>query len=249
MKKLFFVAVIAAIMMMSCSKNEDNRASLSKKSYTLYHSQTEIIQGTNVSALDWEVDNEFVATVSEGVITGQFVGTTSIKESAYQLSFNVEVLPKYNLYDEPCLDFGVATMETIRSMYGTPASYDSESLIYNSNNKNAPYYIYLFRNGRLYSSGVVVKLSAGSALADFLMERYLTVDVNMNTYTATFAHCYGKLANPQYDYSVGFTYSSSIGGLLVVYVANSSIYTRGIDLEALKEDIEDVVSINSIRID
>lgn len=237
MKKMFFWAIAAAVAMASCSKNEED-VSLSKMSYTLYHSQNENIQGVNVSNLNWSSDNEFVAMISNGAIEGQFVGKTIVRESDHGLSFNVEVKPKYSLYEEPCLDFGVS-METIRSRYGTPYASESESLLYKNSNKNAPYYLYAFENGKLkYSYVVAIPLSAAYSLVDFLSERYLTADVDMNTYTAAYMHCYGKIADPKCDYFVGFTYNFSIDGFLVVYSNNASSNTRTcIDISKHIEDV------------
>lgn len=225
MKRLFLLAVTAAMLMLACSKNEDNDVSLSKVFYILYHSQTENIQGENVSNLNWDSNNEFVATVSDGVITGQFVGQTAVSESAHKLAFNVEVKPKYNLYAEPDMDWG-ASITTIKSRHGAPYISDSEMLMYESGNDDVPYYMYYFENGKLKYSYALVKLSAGSTLVDFLAERYLTVDVNISTYTATYLHLYGKKSNPQSDYGVSFTYSSSVGGILVVYAPITSYDTR-----------------------
>lgn len=123
------------------------------------------------------------------------------------------------------MDWG-ASISTIRSRYGTPYSSDSEMLMYKSSNSNVPYYMYYFENGKLKYSYALVKLSASSTLVDFLTERYMTLNVNMSTYTATFTHCYGKISNPQCDYAVAFSYSSSIGGILVTYAPNSSTSTR-----------------------
>ncbi len=244
MKKLFLLAVVSAFVMASCSKNEEKDVSLLKKSYTLYHSQTESVQGENVIDLDWYSENEFVATVSDGVIEGQFVGETNVNDPAYGLSFSVEVKPKYNLYDEPNMDWG-ASITTIKNRYGTPYYSDSEMLLYKSSNNSVPYYMYYFENGRLKYSYALVKLSASSALVDFLTERYLAVDVDMSTYTATFTHFYGKISDPQFDYAVGFTYSSSIGGILVCYAPESSTYTRT-DKE-IQQRIENLLIEKGIR--
>lgn len=114
------------------------------------------------------------------------------------------------------------SMTAIKSYYGTHYLLDSNTLLYKSNNGNVPYYIYIFENGKLKYSSAIVKLSASSALVDFLAERYLTVSVNTSTYTATYAHCYGKKTDPKCDYGVAFTYNSSIGGLLVAYAPIST---------------------------
>lgn len=236
MKKLLLLAIAAAMSMWSCSKNENNDAWLSEMSYTLYPSQTERIQGENVSNLNWDSHNEFVAMISGGVITGQFVGQTIVSESAHKLVFQVEVKPKYNLYTEPDMDWGASTT-TIKKRYGTPYTSDSDMLMYKSNNDNVPYLIYYFENGKLKYSGALVKLSASSALVDFLSERYIAIDVNMSTYTASFTHCYGKLSDPQIDYAVMLTYSSSIGGLLVTYAQVSSNTRTNIDTQQRIESL------------
>lgn len=245
MKKLFLLAVAAAFVMASCSKNEENDVSLSKRSYTLYHSQSENIQGENVSSLDWVSDNEFVATISDEVIEGQFVGETNVKEISHGLSFSVEVKPKYNLYDEPNMDWG-ASMATIRNHYGTPYRSDSKVLIYESANNNVPYYMYMFENGKLKDSFVIVKLSASSALVDFLTERYLPIDVDMSTYTAYLIHCYGKISDPKNDYGVSFRYLSSVGGILVLYTQMPSDTKANMDIQ---QDIENLLIEKGIKVE
>ncbi len=240
---MFFWAIAAAVAMASCSKNEED-VSLSKMSYTLYHSQNENIQGVNVSNLNWSSDNEFVAMISNGVIESQFVGKTIVREFDHGLSFNVEVIPKYSLYEEPCLDFG-ASMETIRSRYGTPYISDLEYLIYKSSNENAPYYWYMFENGKLRSSCVIVQLSAAYPLENFLSERYLTLEGDMNT--KSFAHFYGEITDPKVDYGVGVTYNSSVDGLVVVYSNLSDLNTKTRTSIDISKHIEDALIKYNIK--
>ena len=219
MKKLFFGAFIAVLSMTSCSDEgqENNETTLLKTHYILYHSQSQKIQGTNVENADWLVDDDFVASVSGDTVTGGYVGKTNVCESQKGICFTVEVLPKYSLYKEPDMDWG-ASKSTIQSRYGTPLRTTTDGLIYNSSNTNVPYYIYLFNSNGLYCSGVVVKTSSASMLANFLMERYLTYNVDMSSYKANFMHCTGKISEPKMDYAIQMSYSASLGGILVVYV-------------------------------
>ena len=233
MKKVLLLAFVAAMSVTSCTDDEKSKATLSKTSYTLYHSETAQIQGTNIDACDWWSSNDFVATISDGVIKGQYVGYTEVKATEQGLSFGVVVNPKYRLYIEPNMDWG-ASQAIIKSQWGEPVSSSNEGLIFQSGNPDVPYYVYMFNNTGMYCCGVVVKASAASTLADFLTERYLTYSVDMSTYTAYFAHCSGKKDNPDVDYAVSMRYSASLGGILVVYVNGNS--SSKIDINGVIEN-------------
>lgn len=230
MKKVLLLAFIAAMSVTSCT---DKEATLSKTHYTLYHSTKERIQGTDVENIGWSSNNEFVATIADGIIEGQYVGNTRVESTEGGLVFSVDVRPRHHLYDEPDMDWG-ASKSTIISRHGQPYSSSSESLTYKSNNPQAPYYVYMFNNTGLYGIGVAVLVSAASELADFLLERYVVYSVNMNTYTASFAHCYGKVKDPKIDYAVGMQYSSSIGGIIVAYIKGN---TSKSDIKGVIEDV------------
>ena len=90
--------------------------------------------------------------------------------------------------------------------------------MFKTNNSKAPYYIFLFDEKGMSASGVVVELSAGMELVDFLIERYLPVDVDTSRYSATFVHAYGKISNPQTDYGA-YMRAASTGDILVAYTA------------------------------
>lgn len=224
MRKVFSLMLLLATIITfgSCGGDDDepDSSKLTKTSYSMYHEDEQNIEGTNVKDLVWNSDNEFVATVEHGIIKGQFVGNTTV-QSTNNLSFSVEVKPLYHTYDEPCLDWG-ASKSTIKAKYGTPKSEDSSSLLYQTSNSKAPIMLFMFENGKLSGSGVVCKISVASQLADFLIERYVPIKVDTDSYTATLLHCYGKLSDPQVDYGVVMQYSSSIGGILVAYTPTKS---------------------------
>lgn len=207
----------------------------------MYHGNTEYIEGINVSGLIWNSENEFVATVDNDLIKGQFVGKTTVRSTTGNLSFIVEVNARHHLYEEPLLDFG-ASKEEIKAKRGKPKSEDATSLLYETGNVNVPYELYVFQNGGLYTCGVVCKLTIASTLAEFLTERYLTVKVDMNKYSATLMHCYGKIKDPQIDYGVAMQYQSSLGGLLVAYTQTNNKTRNDLDVKQAFELLENAMN-------
>ena len=65
--------------------------------------------------------------------------------------------------------------------------------------------------------------------------------------TATFAHCYGKISNPNVDYGGQMGYSSSIGGFAVVYVPSSSSSTLALNLEESRGDVKRMSSFVAVE--
>lgn len=232
MKKILPFMLLLATMLTftACSSGDDepDNTKLSKTSYAMYHEETQDIEGDHLSNVVWDSENEFVATVENNTITGQYVGQTTVKSAANNLTFSVEVKPKYSTYEEPCLDWG-ASKSAIKAKYGTPQSEDTNSLIYQTSNTNAPIMLYAFKDGKMTSCGVVCKISAAYQLGDFLMERYVPVEVDTDNYSATLLHCYGKTSDPQVDYGIVMKYSSSIGGILVAYTGANNSKSRSVD--------------------
>lgn len=227
MKKIFSLMLLLATLLTftACSGDEPDNTKLSQTSYVMYHGDKQSINGSNCSDIVWNSENEFVATVKNNVITGQYVGKTTVKSATKNMIFSVEVKPRHFLFEEPCLDFGASKAE-IKSKRGTPTKEDATGLIYETGNANVPIELYAFQNGELYTCGVVCKLSAGNTLVDFLTERYLTIKVDMDNYSANFMHCYGTFKDPKWDYALGMQYSSSMGGLLVAYMEGDDKNTR-----------------------
>lgn len=213
MKKVLLLSLACMLATIgACTKSTN--AYLSKKTYSLYQSQTEKIQGISIDDVSWNPQNEYVATIEDGIITGEYVGTTTVTSTSKNLSFTVEVKPKYNLYDEPELNWG-ATMSAIQALYGEPISSTSNSLLYASDNTNAPLVMYQFSEGKLSSSTVLVKTDYAETLAYFLSERYVTVSASNSTFI--FCHAYGTKENHTIDYVVAVGYQSSFNAIMVVY--------------------------------
>ncbi|MBE6182369.1 MAG: hypothetical protein E7148_06720 [Rikenellaceae bacterium] len=244
MKKIFGLMLLCATMVgtMSCEQEGEDAGSqvlLSRTSYIMYSDATITIDGSGLTNVTWSSNNEYVATANGNTLSSDKVGSTKLYCNGQRIS--VIVKPRYSLYTEPDMSWG-SSKSSIISKYGTPFADDGQTIMYETTNTSVPYIAYMFNETGLFSCGAVVKLTAGSALVDFLGERYVFYSVNTSTYTATFAHCYGRKDNPQVDYAGKMAYQSSIGGILVVYASNSS--TRGVDNDTTFKSMTEFIECN-----
>lgn len=184
-KFLFPLLIFAALVnLTSCSKDDDDKApTLNKTSITLYVDDTATLtySGGNCT---WSSDNELIASVKNGVITGEHVGTTTIH--ANKATCKVTVKPRYTNVFEPCLQWGAnqSTIKQYMSGY-TLLSSSSTSLLYAGNGVNDIMgYAYSFENGKLSLSMLMASYYAASYVTDFLLERYAVIDVDQDSYTA-----------------------------------------------------------------
>jgi hypothetical protein len=241
MRKFLFLILLCTITMCisSCGEYKDWEylITLDEKSYTLYSDDSATIKGCGLDVAKWSSSNEFVATATADKIESFKVGTATLSYGGQYV--RVVVNPRYSLYTEPDMKWGASKSEII-SKHGTPYSDNGNTIMYQTNNTDVPLIAYMFNEYGLYASGVVAQISVSSQLLDFLGERYVFYEVNTDTYTANFAHCYGKIDSPQIDYAGQMSYQSSIGGILVVYAANSS--TRGIDNSVVFDTIAEAIS-------
>ena len=219
---------------LSC-QNAVQGPSLTKTNYTLYSDATTKIEGVGLSNAVWNSENEFVASAEGEDLTSFLVGSTTIKSGSSKMF--VTVKPRYTLYTEPLMLWGY-TKSQIIAKCGTPQSETATSILYETGNSSVPYTLYLFENNCLTSCGVVAQLSVASNLVNFIGERYVIVSAEGTT--ATFAHCYGKISNPNIDYIGQMGYSSSIGGFAVVYVPRSNGSTITLDLEESRGVLEKI---------
>ena len=178
MKKLFYVLLVASLVgYVSCSKDDDEndlKGSLDRTSLTMYVDDTEELKYSGKSC-SWRSDNSLIASVDNGVVTANHVGTTKIY--ANDAVCKVGVRPMYNNFYEPCTIWGT-TQSTVKSYmagYSLRGS-DNKSLAFNGKN-NTIGYIYMFDNGRLSAGGVIVNLINANYLTDFLLERYVVINV------------------------------------------------------------------------
>lgn len=190
-KETLSYALLACTMLLSsCSKDEDVSIIIQNENpIVLNHEETIQIKATSTLPLTYISENEYNAKVSTyGLITANYVGETKIKltNGSEEKIIYVEVEPKYNLYETPCLEWGISKSEVINK-YGSPDAETSQGVGYKSYSSAAPILTFLFDNSqKLMASSVLVKTGHGSTLADFLLERYMPISVDIDKYNASF---------------------------------------------------------------
>ena len=225
MKKYFLfliVALMATVSSTSCSDDDDNP--LDDK--TMLAGTTE-----NIGNAAWRSSNKYIASVENGILTANRVGTASI--SSDEGSFNVKVTPKYHLYEQPVVDWD-ATPSKISSIMESKGyelfSYDNGDLCFYGKDDEA-YIGYIFNKDKLYTSFVLLTYAQKDKLGDFLDERYvylgtsgqslsyLTVDSKsiVNLGVTTF------LGNVYYN--VTYIENTTGGGLDDIFNAQNHIYS------------------------
>ena len=230
MKKVFLLTSIFVMVSLlnSCDYYKSD-FKITKDNYTL--KPDEFIQishsgnTTSVKNLNWSSDNEFVATIKNGVIYAGKVGETKISSQSGH-TITVKVTPKYKTFTEPCMDF--LTMSQVKSKYGTPYASTSNSLLYKTNNSSAPYIMYMFSGGKLTYSTVVLKSTSSEAyieeIAGFLTERYTILETDHST--TDFVHYKGKKSSPKIEKLVILEYyNSSTKSPVVIYAPYSNTKT------------------------
>jgi len=96
---------------------------------------------------------------------------------------------------------------------------DKNTLIFKTDKEASPYVGYVFNdNAELIGVGTYINPLKAESLPEFLDERYLIYDVDMNNYTADFAHAVGDENDPEVDYVGRMQYSSSIGLIIIAYM-------------------------------
>lgn len=123
MKKYNLLFVFAGILLVSCSKEDNTPLSISPTSINCYagdETQINILSGENVTFYS---EDKFVAEVTEGgLVKAQHIGTTTIhaSKSGSSAACNVSVQAKFNLFDEPVLDWSSTTESVIEKMGREP---------------------------------------------------------------------------------------------------------------------------------
>ena len=178
-KNLFVLNVLSCVMLFTSCENSKMTIS---PSHIMLHFEDEVGLTIidNRSNVNWATDDEFVASVNNnGIVTAEHVGITTItakngKEEAY---CSVSVTPEYHTYNEPIMDWG-CSKQTIISRKGTPDSNQSNAIAYLQNESKGILEMYMFENGKLTSSGIILKLSyTNTDVASFLLERYQPITI------------------------------------------------------------------------
>ncbi len=186
MKKHFLWGLIlmcvTGMSLTACGGDDNNNdapttLTVNPTSISMYYDGSQQLSAQG--ATSWTSENEFVAKVDQnGLVKGGHVGTTNIIASNGTSTgrCTVTIVPKYNLYDTPILNWG-ATMSQIRATEThTLAGSGSDYLGYGyTNGSRNAVVTYTFKNGGL--NGIVVILNKNDYvnLGYYLIERYLPI--------------------------------------------------------------------------
>lgn len=156
-----------SICFTSCSSDDDDELNFSNM--TLVAGTTQEIK--NGEGFSWTSSNEYIATVSDNTVEAKRVGTAII--SSNEGKFTVTVKAQYDLYDEPCLEFGSSKshIKSYMSDYTLAAETDN-GLMYDGKGIEK-YVAYIFENNAMKYSGVYIPTTYYEELASFLGERYV----------------------------------------------------------------------------
>jgi hypothetical protein len=222
MKKIILFA-LTAVMFAGCSKEDDpDVISLKVSEKTLYFEDEYQIEATSKATINYTVENEYHAEVSEtGLVTARFVGETNVLLSNGEdtKNFKVIVKPKSNLYPEPDVTFG-DSKSSIVAKFGTPDSETSSGILYADYSNTAPILMFIFdSSNKMTSYGILVKSLYASSLVDIIAERYLFITESDDMYIFV-----NGLTPEKVTMIVGMgVYSSSY--ILVSYSKNTSTAT------------------------
>lgn len=195
MKKASFCGIILMCVMgavlASCGddKSDDSPTTLSvnPSSVNLYYEGTQQLSASG--ATSWSSENEFVAKVdSKGLVTANHVGSTNILVSNGNSMGKcaVTVIPKYNCYDTPLLNWGASKSAISAAETHTKGSSSSSDYLYYeyTNGTSVALVQYIFKNNALNGINVIASKSDYTPIGYFLLERYQPIykDDNDNYY-------------------------------------------------------------------
>lgn len=176
--KIFYaMCAMCAFSFVSCSDDDDDDSSfkLPPESVSFNQGDNQQMAADDGRALTWSVDDEFVATIDDdGLLTGCHVGETNIvavDSKGGKACAKVVVEPKYNLYTEPCIQWG-DTKEQVKGLDKRELLDEDDNTILLKADGSADYVLYTFEDGGLKAVSILIGTSYTKASVNFLFERY-----------------------------------------------------------------------------
>ncbi len=196
-------------------------------------------QLTAEGATSWKSDNEYVATVDKnGLLKGRHIGTTQIVASndASTGTCAVTIVPQYNLYDTPVLNWGasLAQVKAAETHTFVKTSNNVTTYVYNNGVINT-LVMYLFENGGLASVAALEGESYFALHGLYLIERYEPLGKSDDMYIFIDA-----LTIEQAKLSIGFSYQTISGDsyAVAIYMPYTKTKSRSASTQHTLKDFE-----------
>lgn len=229
---LMLLCAVMSLSFTACSDGEDDTQYLSQNELSLMAGQSaKLIYNGNCT---WESDEPLIAEVdNNGNVTANRVGETTIW--ANNESCKVKVSPKYNTYMEPCIDWGASESEVTNFMNGYENLGKNGNTLGFGDLENEIVYMYIFENNSLSTSAIGANfMSKGEEITNFLLERYVPVDVDESSYTAYMISIDKKIA-------IATSINTSNGLMMVLYMPFSGDNTKSIKSKLDKQIMQNNV--------
>lgn len=180
MKKLlsisnFLICILLMQIMTSCSNDEGaekNKLNVNKITLTAGQETVLVYDGE----CTWSSDNSLIAEVNDnGVVTAHRVGETNI--NANNESCRVTVVPRYNTYEEPTMNWGFQMSEVKKIMKDYTLLSEDDDILFYLGEGAVLLYGFHFTNDKLDWSSISADfLESGEEILEFLDERYVPID-------------------------------------------------------------------------
>lgn len=212
LKQVLLLAFIS-LFIVSCSSDE-KKLNLNQLSLTAGQSSKLIYDGI----CTWSSDEPLIAEVDEtGNVTANRVGETTIR--ANDETCLVKVNPQFHTYMEPCMNWGASEYEISNYMKGYQNLGKDDNTLSFSDYNNEFVYMYILENNSLSSSVIGTSfMKNGEEVIDFLMERYVPVEVDEASYTVI-------MVSIDKETVIGITFNAISGIMMVLYTPYSNITT------------------------
>ena len=231
--KLFSALTLLVLLsvLSSCSKNTssepDTLPTINKEELMLTVNNKERLIYSG-SECKWRSVEPLIASVDDiGLVTANRVGSTTIY--ANTLKCKVTVKPKYTMYDEPLVKWGITKSELQKEVNYKLDSSDNTTLTYEGKGRVFAY-IYDFDNGKLSGSSMGILTTYTDYLIDFLKERYVFIGYDIDEYTIYFRSIDNKTVG-------GIVVNTSYW--IVVYVPSSQTKGSRNSDEDIKKLVDD----------
>lgn len=172
--KHYAYLLIIAIALIGC---ENSTLILSSTNIHIHHDERQklTISGASGNVI-WKTSNNYIASVEDGVVTGNHIGDCVITaESNGATAYcRVAVSPKYYTYREPLLNWGISfeELQEYKGKYDSYATNNGKKIYYYLQDEdNGIIEVYTFGNGVLENSSMMLN-TKNSDVSEFLLERY-----------------------------------------------------------------------------